>query len=67
MVKVIYNDQLVYKEVIWAFFGISLWKDNLALNKPCVFICNKKEWINFKSHMSKYHIRLSLQNLIKCH
>ncbi len=22
MVKVMYNDQLVYKEVIWAFFGI---------------------------------------------
>ncbi len=31
MVKVIYNDQLVYKVVIWAFFGISLWKAKVAL------------------------------------
>ncbi len=28
-----YNDQLVYKVVIWAFFGISLWKEKVALNK----------------------------------
>ncbi len=28
-----YNDQLVYKVVIWAFFGISLWKDKVALSK----------------------------------
>ncbi len=26
-----YNDQLVYKVVIWAFFGIRLWKDKEAL------------------------------------
>ncbi len=26
-----YNDQLVYKVVIWAFFEISLWKEKLAL------------------------------------
>ncbi len=26
-----YNDQLVYKVVIWAFFGISLWKENVTL------------------------------------
>ncbi len=26
-----YNDQLVYKVVIWAYFGISLWKENVAL------------------------------------
>ncbi len=31
MVKVIYNDQLVYKVVIWAFFGISLWTEKVAL------------------------------------
>ncbi len=36
MVKVIYNDQLVYKVVIWAFFGISLWTEKVAL------ICLKK-------------------------
>ncbi len=26
-----YNDQLVEKIVIWAFFGISLWKEKVAL------------------------------------
>ncbi len=26
-----YNDQLVYKVVIWAFLGISLWKEKVAL------------------------------------
>ncbi len=32
MVKVMYNDQLVHKVVIWAFFGISLWTEKVALN-----------------------------------
>ncbi len=32
MVKVMYNDQLVYKVVIWAFFRISLWTEKVALN-----------------------------------
>ncbi len=27
-----YNDKLVYKVVIWAFFGISLWTEKVALN-----------------------------------
>ncbi len=31
MVKVMYNDQLVYKVVIWVFVWISLWKEKLAL------------------------------------
>ncbi len=31
MVKVMYKDQLVYKVVIWAFFGISLWTEKVAL------------------------------------
>ncbi len=26
-----YNDQLVYKVVIWASFAISLWKEKVAL------------------------------------
>ncbi len=26
-----YNDQLVYRVVIWVFFGISLWKEKIAL------------------------------------
>ncbi len=29
--KVMYNDQLIYKLVIWAFCGISLWTENVAL------------------------------------
>ncbi len=35
MAKVMYNDQLVYKVVIWALFVISLWKEKVAL-KPLV-------------------------------
>ncbi len=31
-----YNDQLVYKVVIWAFFGISLWTEKVALS--CMFM-----------------------------
>ncbi len=27
-----YNDQLVYKVVIWAFCGISLWKEKVVLS-----------------------------------
>ncbi len=27
-----YNDQLVYKVVIWAFFWISLWTEKVAFN-----------------------------------
>ncbi len=26
-----YNDQLVYKVVIWAFFGFSWWTEKVAL------------------------------------
>ncbi len=32
MVKVVYNDQLVYEVLIWACFGISLWTEKVALN-----------------------------------
>ncbi len=31
MLKVKYNEKLVYKVVIWAFFGIILWKEKVAL------------------------------------
>ncbi len=31
MVKVMYYDKLVYKVVIWEFFGISLWNEKEAL------------------------------------
>ncbi len=37
MVKVMYNDQLVYKVVFWALFGISLWKDKVALTPSVTF------------------------------
>ncbi len=33
MVKVVYTDLLVYKVVIWAFFGISWWTEKVALNR----------------------------------
>ncbi len=33
MVKVMYNDQLVYKVVIWAFFEIHLWTEKVALRQ----------------------------------
>ncbi len=36
MVKVMYNDQLVYKVVIWSFFGISLWKEKVVLRVKIV-------------------------------
>ncbi len=29
-----YNDKLVYKVVIWAFFGITLWKEKVAFILP---------------------------------
>ncbi len=32
MGKVMYNDKLVYKVVIWVFWGISLWKEEEALS-----------------------------------
>ncbi len=32
MVKVMYNDQLVYKIVIWVLLGISLLTEKVALN-----------------------------------
>ncbi len=32
MVNVIYYDQLVYKVVIWEFYGISLWTEKVVLN-----------------------------------
>ncbi len=33
-----YNDQLVYKVVIWAFFGNSLWTEKVALIEECVSV-----------------------------
>ncbi len=36
MVKVIYTDQLVYKVVIWVFFGSSLWTEKVALIKELI-------------------------------
>ncbi len=36
MYKLYYNDQLVYKVVIWMLFGISLSKEKVALKLPSV-------------------------------
>ncbi len=29
-----YNDKLVYKVVIWVYFGVILWKEKEALKDP---------------------------------
>ncbi len=42
MVKVMYNDQLVYKVVILAFFGISLWKEKVALRVRQMIVLGHK-------------------------
>ncbi len=34
-----YNNKLVYKVVIWEFFGISLWKEKEALIELNMRIC----------------------------
>ncbi len=31
MVKMMYNDQLVYEVVIWAYYGINLWTEKVTL------------------------------------
>ncbi len=41
-----YNNQLVYKVVIWAIFLISLWTENVVLN---ICICN--------NHMSEHYLQ----------
>ncbi len=38
MVKVIYNDHLVYKVVIWAVFGISLWKEKVVRDWKDIYV-----------------------------
>ncbi len=39
-----YNNKLIYKVVIWVFFGISLWKENesLALNVDVMIVYTKQ-------------------------
>ncbi len=41
-----YNDKLVYKIVIWVFWGISLWKEKKALIKKSV-PQDKTKWTPF--------------------
>ncbi len=36
MVKVMYNDKLVYKVIIWVFWGISLWTDKEPLRQRSI-------------------------------
>ncbi len=38
MVKVTYDDQFVYKIVIWVFFGISLSKEKVALMRLSMWL-----------------------------
>ncbi len=45
MVKVMYNDKLLYKVFIWVFFEIGLWQEREALTKYLI------SW--FKSNVSK--------------
>ncbi len=58
MVKVMYNDQLVYKVFIWAFFGISLWEEKLALTTFCT---NKV--FGFWNDKWKYSLCMPIQNM----
>ncbi len=37
-----YNDQLVYKVIIWAFFGISLWTKKVALSEQGIHMNCKR-------------------------
>ncbi len=41
MVKVMYNDKLIYKVVIWVFFGVILWKEKELLRKTGCHITDK--------------------------
>ncbi len=47
MVKVMYNDQLVYRVVILALFGISLWTENVALNLIMFMLLSLTKYITF--------------------
>ncbi len=40
MMKMVYNDKLVYKVVIWVFFGIRLWTEKEALMSWCMIYCD---------------------------
>ncbi len=58
-----YNDQLVYKVVIWAFWGISLWKEKETLIRYSkVFFLRSNLYIpsdhSFETYM-KYTCRLT--------
>ncbi len=38
MMKVMCNEQWVYKVVIWASFGINVWKEKVAITSHCHFV-----------------------------
>ncbi len=42
-----YNDKLVYKVVIWEYFGISLWTEKVALNlrKKHIYVLRSSIWL----------------------
>ncbi len=69
-----YNDQLVYKVVIWVFFLISLWKENVALStsnlvqNKIVFVCYKNSLIVWNKLWANSGVRYSmLQSIQYCH
>ncbi len=45
MMKVMYNEQLVYKIVIWVYVGISLWTEKVALTKTYTSKVKKRRQI----------------------
>ncbi len=51
-----YNDQLVYKVIIWASFGISLWKKNVALTTIQLWLTYLTMWAIGNSVMLLYII-----------
>ncbi len=55
-----YNDQLVYEVVIWAFLGISLWTEKIALICVHAFREHKNDCYDKSSYIrfvySQYYV-----------
>ncbi len=58
-----YNDQLVYKVVIWVFFGISLWKEKVALSDYMAYmfevLCSTTDIIAYKDSINVNFLTVS--------
>ncbi len=55
-----YNDQLVYKVVIWAFFGISLWNEKVTLIKYLKRLWTENVVLSWLEHYNHLLKKLSL-------